>query len=69
MPKSWHKFLVRNGAKPDVSIKEFVNNVENYEEYERKFPSIKGRSNANNFRGKGSQYKKNMCRILGCKYE
>ena len=33
MPKTWHKNLVRNGIKGNASVKEFTNNVKNYEEY------------------------------------
>jgi len=77
VPEFWYKNLVRNGIKPDVSIKEFVKNIENYEEYERKFPSEKGNHNSSNFRSNGNQYKndgdshykKNMCRIPGHNHE
>jgi len=47
-----------------------VSNVENYEEYKRKFPSSnqKGKSNRSNFR-KGRNYKKNMYRITEHNHE
>ena len=39
IPKIQRKNLVYTRIKGDVSIKEFVSNVENYEEYKRKFLS------------------------------
>ena len=68
-PEVWHKNLVRNSVKSDVFIKEFVNNVKNYEECGRKFPGAKEWGNTNNFWGKGYQHKKNMCRIPGREHE
>ena len=45
-----------------MSIKEFVSNVENYEEYKRKFLSWNEKDKYT-FRTKGKEFKKSMHRI------
>ena len=59
------------GIKNTATIKEFTSNVENFEEYERKFHANNDNRNRNNYKGnfRKHQNKKNMCRIPGHDHE
>ena len=48
----WYRNLVRNNIKGDVSIKEFISNAKNFEEYERKFSNSTRDRRKGNFRSR-----------------